>query len=117
MEEARPLLTRIDGLLDKVTGIHLIATFVKRRVWPLRARAHPMWEFEGAGDSTRMSPEELSRNELVNHVRHITNLTTGDKCDVDCPIEPYGAENPLPEVCLHFKSLPLVCYVFVRFCF
>ena len=43
MEEASPLLARIGGMLDKVRGIHLIATFVKRRVWPLRARAHPMW--------------------------------------------------------------------------
>ena len=71
-----------------------------------------MWEFEGAGDSTRMSSEELSRNELVNHVRHITSLTTSDKCDVDCPIEPYGLENPLLEVCtcyslLVMRSLPL----------
>jgi hypothetical protein len=100
MEEARPLLTRIDGLLDKVTGLHLIATFVKRRVWPLRAQAHPMWAYEGASDSTRMSPEELSRNELVTHVRHITSLTTADPCNIDCPVTPYGAENPLLEVCL-----------------
>ena len=114
MEEARPLLTRIDGLLDKVTGIHLIATFVKRRVWPIRARAHPMWEYEGAGDITRMNPEELSRSELLTHVRHITNLTTGDTCNVDCPVAPYGLENPLLKVCKYYsllamKSLSLAC--------
>ena len=114
MEEASPLLARIGGMLDKVTGIHLIATFVKRRVWPIRARAHPMWEYEGAGDITRMNPEELSRSELLMHVRHITNLTTGDTCNVDCPVAPYGLENPLLEVCMCYsllamKSLPLAC--------
>ena len=108
------MLTRIEGLLDKVTGIHLIATFVKRRVWPIRARAHPMCEYEGAGDITRMNPEELSRTELLTHVRHITNLTTGDACNVDCPVAPYGLENTLLEVCKYYsllamKSLSLAC--------
>ena len=99
LAEAEPLLSQIGGLLDKVTGVHLIATFVKRRVWPIRARAHPMWQYEGPNDATRMSPEELSRNELLAHVRSITNLTAADPCNVDCSITPYGMENPLLEVC------------------
>jgi len=98
LAEAAPLMTRIDEMLGTVTGIHLIATFVKRRVWPIRARAHPMWEYEGASDSTRMSPEELSRNELLSHVRSITNLTQDKPCNVDCPVAAYGLENPLLEV-------------------
>ena len=98
------MLTRIDGMLDKITGLHLIATFVKRRVWPLRARAHPMWEYEGACDITRMNAEELSRSELLTHVRHITNLTIGDTCNVDCPVAPYGLENPLLEVCMCYMQ-------------
>ena len=44
--EAAPLLSKIGELLSSVTGVHLIATFVKMRVWPLRARAHPIWEYE-----------------------------------------------------------------------
>ena len=50
--EAAPLLSKIGELLSSVTGVHLIATFVKMRVWPLRARVHPMWEYEGALDVT-----------------------------------------------------------------
>ena len=100
MAEAGPLMTQIGNMLDKVTDIHLIATFVKRRVWPIRARAHPMWQYEGAHDYTRMSPEELSKNELLAHVRSITNLTAADPCNVDCPIAPYGLENPLLQVCM-----------------
>jgi Putative gypsy type transposon len=103
MAEAAPLMTRVDGLLDKVTGIQLIAMFVKRRVWPIRARAHAMWEYEGAGDATRMSPEELSRSEVVAHVRSITNLKADDPCQIDTSVDPYGLENPLPEVCMFLK--------------
>ena len=105
MAEATPLMARIDGMLDKVTGIQLIATFVKRRVWPIHARAHPMWEYEGASDNTRMSPNELSGNELKGHVRSITNLKADDSCNVDCPVAPYGLENPLPEVCMTCSML------------
>jgi len=123
MEEVAPLLTRIGEMLDRMTGIHLIATFVKRRVWPIRARAHPMWEYAGADDVTRMHAEELSTNELLGQVRHITNLSSSHKCDVNCPIEPYGLENPLPEVCMLlmcfciFEELPLVCYAIFDSCF
>ena len=40
--EATPLLTKIQGLLGPVTGVQIIATFVRMRVWSLRARAHPI---------------------------------------------------------------------------
>ena len=33
--EAAPLLETIGGLLNSVTGVHLIATFMKMQVWPL----------------------------------------------------------------------------------
>ena len=98
LTEAKPLLSRIGSLLDEITGVQLMATFLKRRVWPIRARAHPMWQYEGVLDSSRMSQEELSKNELVTHVRSITSLKASDPCNVDCPVTPYGVDNPLPEV-------------------
>ena len=106
MAEAAPLLETIGGLLNSVTGVHLIATFVKMRVWPLCARAHPMWEYEGALDATRMSKEELSKSELVSHVRFITSTKSSEPCNVDCPIDPYRAEKPLLEV-----SEPIECMI------
>ena len=48
--EVAPLFTKINDLLDRVTGVHMIVTFVKMRVWPLRARAQPMWNYEGPLD-------------------------------------------------------------------
>ena len=76
--EAAPLLSQIGNMLGNVTGVHLIATFVKMWVWPIRARAHPMWQYEGVLDSSRMSQEELSKNELVTHVRSITSIKASD---------------------------------------
>ena len=98
MAEAAPLLETIGGLLNSVTGVHLLATFVKMRVWPLRARAHPMWEYEGALDATRMSKEELSKSELVSNVRSITSTKSSEPCNVDCPVTSYGPDRPLEEV-------------------
>ena len=100
--EAAPLLEKIAKMLGTVTGVHLIATFVKLRVWPLRARAHPMWQYEGAHDASRMSPDELSKNELDTDVRSITSIKATDPCNLDCPVTPYGADNPLLEVSLAF---------------
>ena len=54
--EAKPLMERMAKLMKtvdrEVSGLHLIATFIKRGVQPLRVRAHPMWAFQGAHDPT-----------------------------------------------------------------
>ena len=68
------------------------------RVQPLWRRDYPVWEFQGMTDSTRLTDEELLKNELVTKVRSVTNIRSSDHCDVDCPVKPYGAENPLPEL-------------------
>ena len=96
--EATPLLTNIEGLLASVTCVQIIATFVRMRVWRLRARAHPMWAYEGPGDVTRMSPVEFSANELAAHVRLITCTKSSDPCVVDYAVKLYGPESPFAEV-------------------
>ena len=116
--EAAPLLSKIGKLLGNVTGAHLIATFVKMRVWLIRARAHPMWQYEGMLDSSRMSQEELSKNELVAHVRSITSIKSSDPCNADCPVTPYGPDKPLPEVSttvcvICHLALPLSVFAFL----
>ena len=64
-----PLITRIADLLKTLGqeegGIHLIATFVRRQVQPLRVRPHPLWVDEGPSDPSRMSLTELSDEEVV----------------------------------------------------
>ena len=78
--------------------MQIIATFVRMRIWPLQARAHPMWEYEGPNDSSCISPVELSANELASHVRMITCTKSSDPINIDCTITPYGPDRPFPEV-------------------
>ena len=97
-EEAAPLVEKIRKLLGTVTGVQLMSTFIKRRVWPLQQRAHPMWRYEGPLDATRMSNVELSPNELDAHVKYITSIKADEVIDFNSSIAPFGLENALPEV-------------------
>ena len=86
-------------------GVHLIATFYRLRVQPLRRRAQPMWAHE-TGD-------ELDDDEVESKVRRITSLRTANTCNVKCPVEPYGPNNPVPEV----STLNFLCFCFSRMLF
>ena len=112
--EAAPLITRIGELLHHLLGMQIITTFVRMRVWPLQARSHPMWEYEGSSDSTRISPVELSTNELASHVRMITCTKSLDEININSTVKPYSLENPLSEVKFIFVLilnfiLPIFC--------
>ena len=60
------------------------------RVQPLRRRAQPMWALERGN--------ELDDDEVESKVRSITSLRQADTCNVKCPVEPYGPNNPVPGV-------------------
>ena len=49
--EATPLTSQVSSLIKtagkEVNGVHLIATFIKRRVHPIQAREHPLYEYVG----------------------------------------------------------------------
>ena len=112
-EATQPLLTLLRGLLKSLGretgGIHLIATFFRLRVQPLRARDHPMWARDAAGD-------ELDDDAVELKVRSITSLRAADPCNVKCPVKPYGPDNPVPEVSLLLFCFCLVCSVEIFFC-
>jgi hypothetical protein len=48
----------------EVSGLQLIHIFIERRVQPLSARAHCMWDYTGRRDPTRFSPDELKEVEI-----------------------------------------------------
>jgi hypothetical protein len=56
------------------SGIQLIRTFIKRRIQPLAARAHCMWDYTDRQDLTRISPDELHEAKIDDSVRAITNI-------------------------------------------
>jgi hypothetical protein len=58
----------------ELSGIQLIRTFIERRVQPLAARAHYMWEYTVRRDLTRMSSDELKEVEIDDGVHAVTNI-------------------------------------------
>jgi hypothetical protein len=78
MKITEPLLEKIQQLRatpkKELSGIQLIWTFIERRVRPLAAQAHCMWDYSDRRDSTRISPDELHEAEIDDCVRAITNI-------------------------------------------
>jgi hypothetical protein len=59
---------------EELSGIQLIRTFIERRIQPLSARAHCMWDYTDRQDSTRIFPDELKESEIDDSVRVVTKL-------------------------------------------
>ncbi|PNT67110.1 hypothetical protein BRADI_3g21094v3 [Brachypodium distachyon] len=96
--EATPLMAKMHSLMgQRLTGVHLLALFLKMRIQPLQARVHPMWSFEGPGDPTRVNAEELSLNKLESRVRRLTTLIDATPGKIDSPVVPYGLDRPREE--------------------
>jgi hypothetical protein len=58
----------------ELSGLQLIWTFIERRIQPLAARAHCMWDYTDRQDSTRISSDELKETEIDDGVRAVTKL-------------------------------------------
>jgi hypothetical protein len=56
MKITQPLMEKIQQLWatpeKELSGLQLICTFIERRIQPLAARAHYMWDYTGRRDST-----------------------------------------------------------------
>jgi hypothetical protein len=82
LKTTEPLMERIQKLRampkKELSGVQLIRTFIERRVQPLAARAHCMWDYTDRWDSTRVSPDELHEAEIDDSVRAVTNIKKKD---------------------------------------
>jgi hypothetical protein len=78
MKIMEPLMEKIQQLRatpkKELSGIQLIRTFIERRIQPLAARAHCMWDYTDRRDLTRISPDELHEAEIDDSVRAVTNI-------------------------------------------
>jgi hypothetical protein len=78
MKITEPLMEKIQQLRatpkKELSGIQLIRTFIERRIQPLAARAHCMWDYSDRRDSTRISQDELHEAEIDECVRTVTNI-------------------------------------------
>ena len=65
-EQVECILDAIAKFKNKgVTGDHVVFSFVSRRIQPLQHRKHSAFRYAGTKDPTRLSPEAMSRSEVV----------------------------------------------------
>jgi hypothetical protein len=78
MKIMEPLMEKIQQLRampkKELSGVQLIRTFIERRVQPLAAQAHCMWDYSNHRDSTQISPNELHEVEIDDSVCAVTNI-------------------------------------------
>jgi hypothetical protein len=78
MKITEPLMEKIQQLCatpnKELSGIQLIRTFIERRIQPLAARAHCMWDYSDRRNSTRITPDELHEAEIDDCVHAVTKI-------------------------------------------
>jgi hypothetical protein len=106
-EEVAPLMARVRDLQLKpgkeVSGTHLIAIFLQRRVQPLMSRVRTPWEYSGTADPMHSNKEDMLMRELEARVRSLTKITiNNDLIDsqLKCLVSPFRSEKPLKQVCV-----------------
>jgi hypothetical protein len=101
-----PLMKNIQELRStpkkELSGIQLICTFIERRVQPLAARAHYMWEYTDCRDPTRMTSDELKEVKIDDGVRAITKIKKKSVVPKNFRVVAFSKSFPRTEV----KSLP-----------
>jgi hypothetical protein len=73
LKKIKPFLDRIKVLKQQgLTGFGIIASYLRRRVQPLKAREHYGFEYARAEDQSRMVPtRELTEEEVLGRLRKI----------------------------------------------
>jgi hypothetical protein len=78
MKITEPLMDKIQQLHatpnKELSGIQLIRTFIKRRIQPLAARAHCMWDYNDRCNLTRITRDELHEAKIDDCVRAVTKI-------------------------------------------
>jgi hypothetical protein len=107
-------------------GTEVASVFLRRRVQPIMARAHPMWLYSGPRDETRINAAELSEKELLDEVRRLTHFSQEDSIPLTSSHVPFDVDHPPTEVISFFHTLivsffliittaiVLTCFIFDR---
>ena len=100
-EATEALMTRIHQLQNtdgkELSGVQILAYFIRIRVQPLQARKNPLWMYSGAKDVDRLS-KDLSVKDLEKLIRRFTSLNKNHPVPSSCRVKPYSASHALPQV-------------------
>lgn len=93
--EIQPYLNRIQSLKNKgLNGLAVVASWVRHRIQPLQEREHYGFKYTGPNDPTRMSKEELSKEEVIARVQKMLKGVD----DLPLPLKEFELGYPPPPV-------------------
>ncbi|KAM0908070.1 hypothetical protein ACQ4PT_015702 [Festuca glaucescens] len=103
------LIARIQELQNtkgaELSGVQIIAHFLRIRVQPLQARKNPLWLYSGAEDADRVS-DDLPLKDLEKLVRRFTSLSKNNEIPSSCRVEPFSGDHAPPDNHQSLSSLP-----------
>lgn len=107
-EDSRAMALTAARLLDwmgkrKLGGIHLVSSWVGRRIAPLQRRSTLMCSYTGVGDASRSTRKEWRDSEVLSLMNRLTSLLWSSFSD---PPLAYSATNPAPSDFADYAGLP-----------
>ena len=72
LEGIRPFLKQIRAMKDQgLSGVGVVASFIRRRVQPLEERIHYGFEYTGPEDPARVTTNELMKDEVLERIQNV----------------------------------------------
>jgi hypothetical protein len=108
------LIARIQELQNtqgaELSGMQIIAHFLRIRVQPLQARQNPLWMYSGTEDGDRVS-EDIPLKDLEKLVRRFTSLSKNNEVPSFYRVEPFSGDHALPDVSFFLRIVLLSCWL------
>jgi hypothetical protein len=93
-----------------ICGTEGVSVFLKLRVQPLMSRPYQLWMYVGKDDESRVSPVDLSDEELRDEVRCLTRFSQKDNIVLTLARPPFDLKH-LPAKVIFFALVPNVVFV------
>ena len=72
LEGIRPFLKQIRAMKDQgLSGVRVVASFIRRRVQPLQERIHYGFEYTSPEDPAQVTADELTEGEVLERIQNV----------------------------------------------
>lgn len=93
-KEEKILIAEVKRLKDNgLTGMQIQRTWLERQVQSFTQRAHPMHQYKGQGNITRLLHDKMPKDELLSHMHFVTHVPIKD-ISLSVAIEPFHYGKP-----------------------
>jgi hypothetical protein len=78
----------------ELSGVHILAHFMRIHVQPIQARPGPLWLYSSAGHTARIS-KDIPVKDLEKLVRCFTSLSKKDEVPASCRVKQFNGAHAL----------------------